>query len=87
MVAFYFPHDIWKAMKCLPKNDTFPSYVEAVVNAEVLWKYECRVCRKHFSIRVPRGPTEEKALRCLVCGSKDIRRLNRYSIGDSFCGG
>jgi DNA-directed RNA polymerase subunit RPC12/RpoP len=54
---------------------------------ELLWEYECNKCGSHFSVKVPKGPTEERALRCPHCHSDKIIKLTAYSPSEAFCGG
>ena len=54
---------------------------------ELLWEYECRQCGAHFSVKVPKGPTEERALQCPHCRSDTIVKLTAYSPSEAFCGG
>jgi len=51
------------------------------------WHYLCHQCKAHFDVPVPRGPTEERALRCLECGSKDIERVETYGCAIAPPGG
>ncbi|MDP2916966.1 MAG: hypothetical protein Q8O16_03435 [Dehalococcoidia bacterium] len=41
----------------------------------------------HFDMPVPRGPTEEKALRCPECDSPQIERVDLYSCAIAPPGG
>jgi len=51
------------------------------------WEMTCLQCKTHFGVEVPRGPTDEKNLRCPHCGSEKIAR--REAVGESApaCGG
>lgn len=50
-------------------------------NDMLMWQFDCRQCKADFEVPVPRGPREERELRCLECGSKDIqRRLSKCEI-------
>jgi len=42
---------------------------------KMTWELTCRHCKSSFEVPVPRGPREEKELKCLNCGSKYIERI------------
>ncbi len=56
-------------------------------NDQLLWDYDCSQCGVRFSVEVPKGPTEERALRCPQCRSDHIVKLNDYNPSEAFCGG
>jgi DNA-directed RNA polymerase subunit RPC12/RpoP len=37
------------------------------------WEYTCRRCGIRFRIKSPKGPDEAKAVRCLQCGSAEVK--------------
>jgi len=51
------------------------------------WEYDCRSCKFHFDTPVPRGPKEEREMKCTRCGSRDIVRVNVGKVQETFCGG
>jgi DNA-directed RNA polymerase subunit RPC12/RpoP len=51
------------------------------------WEFTCRQCKSNFEVPVPRGPREEKELKCLKCGSKYIERIEVPIEGPPPCGG
>ena len=53
----------------------------------IMWEYECHQCQSKFKVPVPRGPAEEKQIRCTKCGSMDITRENIDDMQVVFCGG
>lgn len=56
-------------------------------NMRLRWDYHCDSCQTNFSIEVPKGPTQEKALRCPSCGSPDIVKTTVYRMNESACSG
>lgn len=56
-------------------------------NMRLHWDYQCDTCQTNFSVDVPKGPTQEKALRCPACGSHDIVKTTVYSMNESACPG
>ncbi len=74
-------------MKCLwPKNETVSGGGDEKVN-RLRWAYHCASCDTQFSVDVPKGPAQERALTCPACGSPDIRKLTAYHMAESGCGG
>lgn len=55
--------------------------------SELKWDYECQVCKKLFSIKVPSGPKEERAVKCTACSSGDIIRVNVCKLSETAVGG
>lgn len=51
------------------------------------WEYSCGSCQATFQVDVPRGPTQEKAIRCLNCGGDKIQRINMPDLSGPACGG
>jgi predicted Zn-ribbon and HTH transcriptional regulator len=52
------------------------------------WELTCRQCKFNFEVPVPRGPREEKELKCPKCESKYIERIETLSEGVAPpCGG
>jgi rRNA maturation endonuclease Nob1 len=51
------------------------------------WELTCRQCKSNFELPVPRGPREEKELKCPECGSKEIVRREALSQAAPQCGG
>lgn len=51
------------------------------------WQMNCCECKFKFEVKVPKGPSEEKALRCPQCGSKNIQRAEETSTTPAQCGG
>ena len=43
------------------------------------WEYVCRQCGGRFRVAAPRGPSEEKGLRCPICESGNIEWLATVS--------
>lgn len=56
-------------------------------NMTLRWEYQCATCQTKFSVEVPKGPTQEKSLRCPSCGSPDIVKTTVYRMNESACGG
>ena len=49
--------------------------------SEILtWEFLCHQCETRFETSVPRGPREEKEIKCPECGSKDIERVDICSF-------
>ena len=53
----------------------------------LMWEFNCLHCNKKFETRVPRGPREEREMKCTHCGSRDIERINIKKLQDPTCGG
>jgi len=51
------------------------------------WELTCRQCKSSFEVPVPRGPREEKELKCPQCGSEYIERIAVSTHGPPPCGG
>ena len=51
------------------------------------WEFECRKCRATFEVDVPRGPKEERNIKCPMCGGNDIDRINIPDLSHTACGG
>ena len=70
-------------------NDVVPAEGTAcAINTNLLtWQFECHQCNSTFETLVPRGPREEKALRCTICSSSNIERINVLDLEAAFCGG
>jgi len=54
---------------------------------KMTWELTCRQCDSKFELPVPRGPREEKELKCPRCGSKQIERIEALAPGAPQCGG
>lgn len=54
---------------------------------ELLWEYECWLCGARFSVKVPKGPAEERALRCPHCAEGTIVKISAAQQTEAFCGG
>lgn len=54
---------------------------------KITWELICRQCNSSFEVPVPRGPREEKDLKCLKCGSQNIERIEASPQGVPPCGG
>jgi DNA-directed RNA polymerase subunit RPC12/RpoP len=39
------------------------------------WEYVCQQCGGRFLIKAPRGPSEEKEIRCPRCESRNVKWL------------
>ncbi len=50
-------------------------------NIMLTWFFTCRQCKTQFEVPVPRGPREEKELKCLKCGSQKIERVEACKTG------
>jgi DNA-directed RNA polymerase subunit RPC12/RpoP len=37
------------------------------------WEYVCQQCGGRFRVKAPRGPSEEKGIRCPRCESRNVR--------------
>ena len=64
-----------------------PSKACALHADQLTWEFECHQCHSTFETLVPRGPREENALRCPICSSSTIERINVESLEAAFCGG
>jgi len=53
----------------------------------LMWEFDCLNCNKKFEADVPRGPREEREMKCTHCGSRDIKRINIEKLKDPTCGG
>ncbi|MBW1999767.1 MAG: hypothetical protein JRJ29_17625 [Deltaproteobacteria bacterium] len=53
----------------------------------LMWEFECNNCHAKFETPVPRGPREERAIKCPECSSRDIKRLNEGKMSPTACGG
>jgi DNA-directed RNA polymerase subunit RPC12/RpoP len=53
----------------------------------LLWEYKCNDCQATFETPVPRGPKEERHLKCPVCDSAKIKRINIVKLEAAKCGG
>ena len=51
------------------------------------WEMACSGCKAGFEVEVPRGPREEKELKCPHCGSKEIVRREAFGEDAPACGG
>jgi|YelNatPaOPRAMG01_1025707.scaffolds.fasta_scaffold61347_2 rRNA maturation endonuclease Nob1 len=65
------------AKKSFHTNKTIP----------LTWQMICNQCKYSFEIEIPKGPREEKQLRCPRCGSIYIQRAEASSTIPSQCGG
>jgi len=54
---------------------------------ELKWEFDCNQCKGKFEVPVPRGPTEEKAIKCPHCGSQDIANCSLGGLEVPVCGG
>ena len=55
--------------------------------AALMWEFDCHSCKTKFETNVPRGPKEEREIKCPHCGSKEIERLNVGNLAETACGG
>jgi len=70
------------------KDEAVVDGMACALNAtQLTWQFECHQCQSTFETLVPRGPREEKALKCLICSSSDIERINVPDLEAAFCGG
>ncbi len=53
----------------------------------LMWEYECQACKITFETQVPRGPGEERRIRCSRCDSAKIKRVNIVKLSEPKCGG
>jgi rRNA maturation endonuclease Nob1 len=51
------------------------------------WEVKCRQCLSKFEVPVPKGPRDEKELKCPRCGSKELERLDVFNFSSPHCGG
>ena len=52
------------------------------------WEFDCNKCKQKFVVPVPRGPAEERLIKCPHCGSKDITNCSlRVGLEAPVCGG
>ena len=51
------------------------------------WEFVCNKCKAKFEHSVPRGPAEERNIKCPKCGSKDLKNLSLCSLEAPHCGG
>jgi rRNA maturation endonuclease Nob1 len=54
---------------------------------KLTWELTCRQCKSSFELPVPRGPREEKELKCPKCGSEYIERIEALAQDLPSCGG
>ena len=73
--------------KCYNKYCSPQNIKEDIHSKELHWEYKCQTCLNVFSIKVPHGPKEEKAVRCSTCGSSDIQRINKCNLSNTAAGG
>ena len=59
----------------------------ADIDDMIMWEYECHQCKSRFKVPVPRGPTEEKQMKCIICKSMNITREKLDNMEVAFCGG
>jgi rRNA maturation endonuclease Nob1 len=57
------------------------------VEIKLTWKLKCHQCKAIFEVLVPRGPREEKELKCIECGSISIERIEASPNSVPACGG
>ncbi len=53
----------------------------------LMWQMICNECKSKFEVKAPKGPKEEKTLRCPRCGSKNIQQAKESSTVPAQCGG
>jgi len=53
----------------------------------LMWEYECQECKITFETPVPRGPREERRMKCSHCDSAKIKRINIVKLSEPKCGG
>ena len=53
----------------------------------LLWEYGCSNCHSTFKTAVPRGPKEERHIKCPACDSAKIKRINIVKLEAAKCGG
>ena len=46
----------------------------------LMWELECKQCQAKFEQPVPKGPEEERNIKCPQCGSKDIKNRSLCSL-------
>jgi DNA-directed RNA polymerase subunit RPC12/RpoP len=51
------------------------------------WEMVCSGCKAGFEVEVPRGPREERELKCPQCGSKEIGKKEASAENAPACGG
>jgi DNA-directed RNA polymerase subunit RPC12/RpoP len=51
------------------------------------WEFECNSCQRKFKVAVPRGPEEERHIKCPKCAGKDIKNLSLGGLEMPVCGG
>ena len=80
-----------EALKNLETSEEAPvSVVGAscpLPGAVLMWEFECHHCQTKFETSPPRGPKEEREIKCPYCGSKEIERLNVGNLAATACGG
>jgi predicted Zn finger-like uncharacterized protein len=74
-------------MKCFLQNSTGACAWAPKTGEALQWEYVCESCHAQFSVDVPKGPAQERALKCPVCSSPDIRKVTAYRMAESGCGG
>jgi rRNA maturation endonuclease Nob1 len=60
---------------------------ENEIEIVLTWEMTCLQCKAHFEVEVPRGPRDEKNLRCPHCGSEKIAIREATSESAPACGG
>ncbi len=55
---------------------------------KLTWRFSCRDCKSEFEVEVPRGPREERELRCPSCEGQNIEKMEPASAQNGpSCGG
>jgi DNA-directed RNA polymerase subunit RPC12/RpoP len=52
----------------------------------LVWQYECQECHNVFELPVPSSPSQERELKCPVCGGGHIHRLTVIDGAPLYCG-
>ena len=58
-----------------------------IPSRELMWEHECLACKITFETPVPRGPKEEGRMKCPLCDSAKIKRINIVKLSEATCGG
>lgn len=53
---------------------------------ELQWEYDCLDCGLRFRIKVPKGPKDERAIKCPHCKSKNLNKLE-VPLNEATCPG
>ena len=61
--------------------------IDNIQSNELRWEYQCQTCMAFFSIKVPIGPREERAVKCPMCKSNNLQRINKCQLSNTAAGG